>query len=151
MHFWLFFRDKDMQNSDPVKQSSFFEPNSLSIRHLFPNMLCSLKFVNVFVRASHWSVPWVLWIKCIPLYTVLNPFLILPSHLRLGFPNCFFPSHFTNVIPMRLSPCVLRSELMLSSMWSSQLCYFFLLALQPQFGPWATSMKLSVSLRFTRS
>jgi hypothetical protein len=27
----------------------------------------------------------------------------------------------------------------------------FSLALQPQFGPWATSMKLSVSLRFTRS
>jgi hypothetical protein len=25
------------------------------------------------------------------------------------------------------------------------------LALQPQFGPWPTSMKLSVSLRFTRS
>jgi hypothetical protein len=28
---------------------------------------------------------------------------------------------------------------------------FFSLALQPQFGPWPTSMKLSVSLRFTRS
>jgi hypothetical protein len=28
---------------------------------------------------------------------------------------------------------------------------FFPLALQPQFGPWPTSMKLSVSLRFTRS
>jgi hypothetical protein len=29
--------------------------------------------------------------------------------------------------------------------------FFFPLALQPQFGPWPTSMKLSVSLRFTRS
>jgi hypothetical protein len=29
--------------------------------------------------------------------------------------------------------------------------YFFSLALQPQFGPWPTSMKLSVSLRFSRS
>jgi hypothetical protein len=28
---------------------------------------------------------------------------------------------------------------------------FFPLALQPQFGPWPTSMKLSVSLRFSRS
>jgi hypothetical protein len=28
---------------------------------------------------------------------------------------------------------------------------FFSLALQPQFGPWPTSMKLSVSLRFSRS
>jgi hypothetical protein len=28
---------------------------------------------------------------------------------------------------------------------------FFPLALRPQFGPWPTSMKLSVSLRFTRS
>jgi hypothetical protein len=28
---------------------------------------------------------------------------------------------------------------------------FFPLALQPQFGPWPTSMKLSVSLQFTRS
>jgi hypothetical protein len=27
----------------------------------------------------------------------------------------------------------------------------FLLALQPQFGPWPTSMKLSVSLRYPRS
>jgi hypothetical protein len=30
-------------------------------------------------------------------------------------------------------------------------CYFFSLALQPQFGPWPTSMKLSVSLLFSRS
>jgi hypothetical protein len=29
--------------------------------------------------------------------------------------------------------------------------YFFSLGLQPQFGPWPTSMKLSVSLRFSRS
>jgi hypothetical protein len=29
--------------------------------------------------------------------------------------------------------------------------FFFPLALQPKFGPWPTSMKLSVSLRFTRS
>jgi hypothetical protein len=29
--------------------------------------------------------------------------------------------------------------------------FFFSLALQPQFGPWPTSMKLSVSLRFSRS
>jgi hypothetical protein len=29
--------------------------------------------------------------------------------------------------------------------------FFFPLALQPQFGPWPTSMKLSVSLQFTRS
>jgi hypothetical protein len=29
--------------------------------------------------------------------------------------------------------------------------FFFPLVLQPQFGPWPTSMKLSVSLRFTRS
>jgi hypothetical protein len=28
---------------------------------------------------------------------------------------------------------------------------FFPLALQPQFGPWPTSMKLSVSLQFSRS
>jgi hypothetical protein len=28
---------------------------------------------------------------------------------------------------------------------------FVPLALQPQFGPWPTSMKLSISLRFTRS
>jgi hypothetical protein len=28
---------------------------------------------------------------------------------------------------------------------------FLSLALQPQFGPWPTSMKLSVSLRFSRS
>jgi hypothetical protein len=32
-----------------------------------------------------------------------------------------------------------------------KLLYFLSLALQPQFGPWRTSMKLSVSLRFTRS
>jgi hypothetical protein len=31
------------------------------------------------------------------------------------------------------------------------LLLFFPLALQPQFGPWPTSMKLSVSFRFTRS
>jgi hypothetical protein len=30
-------------------------------------------------------------------------------------------------------------------------CFFFSLALQPQIGPWPTSMKLSVSLRFSRS
>jgi hypothetical protein len=29
--------------------------------------------------------------------------------------------------------------------------FFFPLALQPQFGPWPTSVKLSVSFRFTRS
>jgi hypothetical protein len=29
--------------------------------------------------------------------------------------------------------------------------FFFLLALQPQFGPWPTSTKLSVSLRLTKS
>jgi hypothetical protein len=29
--------------------------------------------------------------------------------------------------------------------------FFFPLALQPQFGPWPTSMKLPVSLRFARS
>jgi hypothetical protein len=29
--------------------------------------------------------------------------------------------------------------------------FFFPLALQPKFGPWPSSMKLSVSLRFTRS
>jgi hypothetical protein len=29
--------------------------------------------------------------------------------------------------------------------------YFFLMALQPQFGPWPTSMNLSVSLQFSRS
>jgi hypothetical protein len=29
--------------------------------------------------------------------------------------------------------------------------FFFPLALQPQFGPWPTSMKLSVSLQFTKS
>jgi hypothetical protein len=28
---------------------------------------------------------------------------------------------------------------------------FFFLALQPQFGPWPTSMKLSISLRFSTS
>jgi hypothetical protein len=33
----------------------------------------------------------------------------------------------------------------------SNLYFLFPLALQPQFGPWPTSMKLSVSLRFTRS
>jgi hypothetical protein len=29
--------------------------------------------------------------------------------------------------------------------------FFVTLALQPQFGPWPTSMKFSVSLRFSRS
>jgi hypothetical protein len=29
--------------------------------------------------------------------------------------------------------------------------FFFLMALQPQFGPWPTSMKLSVSLQISRS
>jgi hypothetical protein len=29
--------------------------------------------------------------------------------------------------------------------------FFFPLALQPQFGPWPTCMKLSVSLQFSRS
>jgi hypothetical protein len=34
---------------------------------------------------------------------------------------------------------------------SAFLINFFSLALHPQFGPWPTSMKLSVSLRFSRS
>jgi hypothetical protein len=33
----------------------------------------------------------------------------------------------------------------------SKLSHFFFLALQPTFGPWPTSVKLSVSLQFTRS
>jgi hypothetical protein len=38
--------------------------------------------------------------------------------------------------------------------WAAQLSkesFFFPLALQPTFGPWPTSMKLCVSLQFTRS
>jgi hypothetical protein len=35
--------------------------------------------------------------------------------------------------------------------WHRTYIFFFPLALQPQFGPWPTSMKLSVSLRFSRS
>jgi hypothetical protein len=34
---------------------------------------------------------------------------------------------------------------------SSSLNFFFPMALQPPMGPWPTSMKLSVSLRFSRS
>jgi hypothetical protein len=34
--------------------------------------------------------------------------------------------------------------------WPAQKCFFFPLALQPTFGLWPTSMKLSVSLQFTR-
>jgi hypothetical protein len=35
--------------------------------------------------------------------------------------------------------------------WTKVIVFFFSLALQPQFGPWPTSMKLSVPLRFSRS
>jgi hypothetical protein len=45
----------------------------------------------------------------------------------------------------------LRLELRPGVMWPSEVAIFFPLALQPTFGPWPTSMKLSVSRQFTRS
>jgi hypothetical protein len=47
--------------------------------------------------------------------------------------------------------CNLFNDAVSNSQYRSAEWFFFSLALQPQFGPGPTSMKLSVSLRFSRS
>jgi hypothetical protein len=73
-------------------------------------------------------------------------------HTRLAFIYCCMKLYYT---------CDRKSACIFSSVWEiihgvlESILYllttFFLIALQPQFGPWPTSMKLSVSLQFSRS
>jgi hypothetical protein len=60
--------------------------------------------------------------------------------------------NLVSIHKIKIQSCWGRRQIRLVCMRSYILyIFFFSLALQPQFGPWPTSMKLSVSLWFSRS
>jgi hypothetical protein len=65
----------------------------------FPAFRETWSFITVFTTACHWSLSWDTWIHSIASHTICVRYvLILPSHLRLGFPSCLFRFPDQNVI-----------------------------------------------------
>jgi hypothetical protein len=70
----------------------------------FPTFYGTPRFIIVFTRALHWSLPWARSIQSIPPYPIsLRSILILSSHLRLNLPRGLFPPDFPTkiLLPMR--------------------------------------------------
>jgi hypothetical protein len=86
----------------------------------------------------HYHFQTIQWMS--PILNWRNPAHIsTPSH----------PISFRFILRLSYLRLHLPSELHIQQEF--RFIFFFLMALQPQFGPWPTSMKLSVSLQFTRS
>jgi hypothetical protein len=65
----------------------------------FRNIFGTRRFITVFTRALHWSLPWARSIQSMPPHPIsLRSILILFSHLRLGIPSGLFPSDFPTKI-----------------------------------------------------
>jgi hypothetical protein len=139
----------------------------------FPRLFRNLMFISVFTRVRYWVLSqtrWMqfilshAWFQCYPSIFTYNfhwftcmSSSLLRLHLRLKM--------YVNLLFL---PCGLLALNVLINIWRtvqivkhlimqfspSSFCFLsffkFHLALQPQFGPWPTSMKHSVSLRFTR-
>jgi hypothetical protein len=59
----------------------------------FPTFYETQKFITVFTRALHWSLPWAKIIQSITPYPIsLRSIFIFYSQLRLGLPSGLFPS-----------------------------------------------------------
>jgi hypothetical protein len=65
-------------------------------------------------KTRHWSLPWARRVQATPPYPIsLRSILLIPSHLRLGLPNCNFHSRFPTDILYICLPCVLRVHIIL--------------------------------------
>jgi hypothetical protein len=103
------------------------KPPIVQLLKNFPAFYGPRRFIIVFTRALHWSLPWARSIQSIPSHPIsIRSILILSTHLRLGLPSGLYPSSFpTNILyAFRFAPLVLHAPPISSPVtWSFQL-YF---------------------------
>jgi hypothetical protein len=73
--------------------------NCAATQEIIPAIYGTRRFITVLTRALHWSLSWARPIQSILSHLIcLRSILILPSHLRLGFPSGLLLSGFpTNI------------------------------------------------------
>ena len=80
--------------------------NSSAASQEIPRIFGTRRFINVLTSARHLSLSWANSIQSPqPPPTSWRAILILSSHLRLGLPNCLFPSGFPTRTLYTPLPC----------------------------------------------
>ena len=75
-----------------------------------PRIFGTRRFITVLTSASHLSLSWANSIQSSqPPPTSWRSILLLSSHLRLGLPNCLFPSGFRNKTLCTPLPSAIRA------------------------------------------